>query len=303
MTTNAKPTHPRPDLRTRVRVPPDSCGFILHESGRRHHWEGVGLLSVKTFSHGRALYNSGPGLYGVDESSYLILNDGQPYSITIDSVRPVESFCIFFKPGFAEQVYYGLSSAQGALLDEPEPPDRLRIGFFDKVYPHDDILSPALLSLKSAAAREGLEGRAGWLEEQFHGLMGRLLRVRLGALTEASSLRAVRASTREELYRRLCRAKDYMSACFDQPLTLAEVASVACLSPNHLLRSFNQAFRLTPHQYLTAARLEHARKMLADRNLSVTEVCFSVGFESPSSFSRAFRRHTGFSPSEYRRKR
>lgn len=282
-------------------MPPDSCGFILHESGRRHHWEGVGLLSVKTFSYGRALYNSGPGLYGVDENSYLILNDGQPYSITIDSERPVESFCIFFKSGFAEQVYHSLSSAQGELLDEPEPPDKLRIGFFDKVYPHDDVLSPALLSLKSAAA--DARERGGRLEERFHGLMALLLRVRLGALREASALGAVRASTREELYRRLCRAKDYMSACFDQPLTLREVANVACLSPNHLLRSFNQAFRLTPHQFLTATRLEHARRMLAGQNLSVTEVCFSVGFESPSSFSRAFRRHTGFSPSEYRRKR
>jgi AraC-like DNA-binding protein len=282
-------------------VPHDGCGFILHETGRRHHWEGVGLLSVKTFSHGRALYKSGPGLCGVDESSYLILNDGQPYSITIDSDRPVESFCVFFKSGFAEQVYHGLSSTQRELLDEPEPPGEARVGFFDKVYPHDDILSPALRSLKSSAAA-GKES-AGRLEEQFHGLMGRLLRVRLGVLKEASALTAVRASTREELYRRLCRARDYMAACFDQPLTLKEVAGVSCLSPNHLLRSFKQIFRQTPHQFLTATRLEYARKMLADRRLSVTDVCFSVGFESPSSFSRAFRRHTGFPPSEYRRKR
>lgn len=302
MTPTAKPIPSRPNRGDRVRVPPDSCGFILHETGRRHHWEGVGLLSVKTFSHGRALYGSGPGLYGVDEHSYLILNDGQPYSITVDSERPVESFCVFFKSGFAEQVYHSLRSTERELLDDPEPSGRPRLGFFDKVYPHDDILSPALLSLKSSVSAEGKE-RAGRLEEQFHGLMGLLLRVRLGVLKEASALSAVRASTREELYRRLCRARDYMAACFDRPLTLKEVAGVACLSPNHLLRSFKQAFRLTPHQFLTATRLEYARKMLADRNLSVTDICFSVGFDSLSSFSRAFRRHTGFSPSEYRRKR
>jgi AraC-like DNA-binding protein len=268
----------------------------------RHHWEGVGLLSVKTFSRGRALYDSGPGHYAVDDNSYLILNDGQPYSITVESVRPVESFCIFFKTGFAEQVYHSLRSGPGALLDDPEAPGRLRIEFFEKTYPHDDILSPALLSLKSASAARG-RGRPGWPEEQFHELMGLLLRVRLGSLREASALNAVRASTREELYRRLCRARDYMAACFDRPLTLEEIAGVACLSPNHLLRSFRAAFRLTPHQYLTARRMEQARRMLADESLSVTDVCFSVGFESPSSFSRTFRRHTGLSPNEYRRKR
>jgi AraC-like DNA-binding protein len=127
--------------------------------------------------------------------------------------------------------------------------------------------------------------------------------VRQGTLEEASALNAVRASTREELYRRLVLAKDYISACFDRPLTLSEIARVACLSPNHLLRSFRQAFRQTPHQFLTAKRLEHARKMLVGTTLSVTDICFSVGFESLSSFSRLFRRHTGFSPNEYRRKR
>lgn len=259
------------------------------------------MLSVKTFSHGRALYDSGPGLYSVDDGSYLILNDGQPYSITVESERPVESFCIFFKPGFAEQVYYSLSAGHSALLDSPEPPDKLRVGFFDKVYPHDDVLSPALRLLKSTPA--GKREDAGWLEEQFYVLMGLLLRVRLGALGEALALNAVRVSTREELYRRLCRARDYISACFDRPVTLKEVAGVACLSPNHLLRSFRQAFGLTPHQYLTARRMEQARKMLADQNLSVTDVCLSVGFESLGSFSRTFRRHTGLPPSACRRKR
>lgn len=301
MTPHTKPIPARQELRDRPLAPPEGCGFILHEKGRRHHWEGVGLLSVKTFSHGRALYDSGPGLYAVDDSSYLILNDGQPYSITIESECPVESFCIFFKPGFAEEVYYSLSSGQGELLDNPEPSGKPRIGFFDQVYPHDDVLSPALLSLKSAPAEK--RGRPGWIEEQFYGLMVLLLRVRLGALSEALALNAVRVSTREELYRRLCRARDYMSACFDRPLTLKEVSGVACLSPNHLLRSFRQAFGLTPHQYLTARRMEQARKMLADRNLSVTDVCLSVGFESLGSFSRTFRRHTGLSPSECRRKK
>jgi AraC family transcriptional regulator len=298
---HTKPIPARQDLRDRPWDPPDGCGFILHEKGLRHHWEGVGLLSVKTFSQGRALYDSGPGLCAVDDSSYLILNDGQPYSITIESERPVESFCIFFKPGFAEKVYYSLSSSQGALLDNPEPPGRPRIGFFDRVYPHDDILSPVLLSLKSSSAEK--RARGGWLEEQFYELMGLLLRVRLGAMNEALTLTAVRLSTREELYRRLCRARDYMSACLDRRLTLEEISGVACLSPNHLLRSFRQAFGLTPHQYLTARRMEQARKMLADQNMSVTEVCLSVGFESLGSFSRTFRRHTGLSPSECRRKR
>lgn len=301
MAPDLKTISARPNLNASVRVPQDSCGLVLHERGRRHYWEGTGLLSIKSFCYGRALYDTGHGLYGVDESSYLVLNDGQPYSIRIEAERPVESFCIFFKPGFAEQVYYSTVSEQRRLLDYPEPPGQLRIGFFDKTYPHDDILSPALLALKTSPVER--RERDGWLEEQLHDLMLLLLRVRQGTLEEALTLSAVRVSTREELYRRLSRAKDYINACFDRPLTLKEIASVACLSPNHLLRSFRQAFRLTPHQFLTVRRLEHARRMLADTRQPVTDICFSVGFESLGSFSRMFRRHTGLSPSEYRRKR
>lgn len=301
MTINPKliPARLNPDAV--LQVPPDSSGFILHGVGQQHYWEGTGLLSIKSFTHGRALYNTGKGLYAVDESSYLILNDEQPYSITIESARPVESFCIFFKAGFAEQIYYSLGSEQDKLLDNPVPPDKLQIGFFDKTYPHDDVVSPTLRSIKSSFAEQ--KDRTGWLEEQMHELMQLLLLVRQRTHKEALALNAVRVSTREELYRRLVRAKDYISACFDRPITLKEIAAVACLSPNHLLRSFRQAFRQTPHQFLNAKRLEHAQKMLAGSNLSVTDICFSVGFESLSSFSRMFRRHTGFSPNEYRRKR
>ncbi len=301
MATNSKLLPSRLNLDAAVQVPTDNSGFILQAEGRQHYWEGTGLLSIKSFSRGRALYNTGKGFYAVDENSYLILNDEQPYSITIESERPVESFCVFFKAGFAEQIYYSLCSEQGKLLDNPEPPDKPQIGFFDKTYAHDDVLSPALLSVKSSFAER--KDQTDWLEEQMHEMMQMLLRVRRGTYQEALTLNPVRVSTREELYRRLVRAKDYISACFDQSISLKEIANVACLSPNHLLRSFRQAFRQTPHQFLTAKRLEYARKMLADSNLSVTDICFSVGFESLGSFSRMFRRHTGFSPQEYRRKR
>jgi AraC family transcriptional regulator len=76
---------------------------------------------------------------------------------------------------------------------------------------------------------------------------------------------------------------------------------VAGLSPNHLLRMFKQAFGQTPHQYLTARRLERARHLLAHTDQPVTEICLSVGFASLGAFSWLFHRRVGVSPAEYRR--
>ena len=83
-------------------------------------------------------------------------------------------------------------------------------------------------------------------------------------------------------------------------LTLPEIASAAFLSPFHFLRGFKEVFRLTPHEYLSACRVERAKFLLERTELPVTEICFSIGFESLGSFSSWFTRLTGSSPRAWR---
>ena len=161
--------------------------------------------------------------------------------------------------------------------------------------------SPALFRL----CRELAAGKAdaGWVRERLHGIIQRLLRVHRGEMRKTEDLEAARPATREELYRRLHRARDYVAACFDQPVLLQDLARVACLSENHLLRTFRQAFGVTPHQYLTSVRLAEARRLLAANGRTVTDICLAVGFESLGSFSTLFRRQFGISPHRFRRQK
>jgi AraC family transcriptional regulator len=272
--------------------------WILHERARDYYWQGAGQLSIKTFAGGRAHYQVGCGRHAVDEASYLVLNEGQTYSIDIESRQPVESFCLFFAPGFIEEVQQSLSLKPGRLLDQPVGMRGAPVRFFEKNYLHDRVLSPALRSLRMGHAQQ----ESGALAETFHDIAERLLRVHQRACRETSRLQNVRPATREELYRRVCRARDYASAMFAEPVTLAEMARVACLSTNHLLRTFREVFRQTPHQFLRARRLEEAKRLLTQSDASVIEVCLAVGFESPASFSTLFRKHFGAAPAEYRKK-
>jgi transcriptional regulator GlxA family with amidase domain len=91
-----------------------------------------------------------------------------------------------------------------------------------------------------------------------------------------------------------------MDAHLDERLDLAALARRAHFSRFHFLRVFRNRYHETPHQYLTRRRLARARELLANTRLTVTEICFAVGFESPGSFSTLFRRSTGYSPSVYR---
>jgi AraC-like DNA-binding protein len=101
-------------------------------------------------------------------------------------------------------------------------------------------------------------------------------------------------------YTRLLRARRFIDEQFDQPLNLEVIAAHARLSRYHFLRQFQREFQQTPHEYLQARRLERARQLLIAGHLSVTDVCFEVGFQSLGSFSTLFHRVVGQPPATYR---
>ena len=98
-----------------------------------------------------------------------------------------------------------------------------------------------------------------------------------------------------DLYERIVAAKVFIDENFEQPLNLDEISQKAFLSRFHFHRLFAQVYKKTPHQYLTAKRIEKARELLAE-NKQVTEVCNEVGFESLGSFSMLFKKEMGFAP-------
>jgi len=278
----------------------DSGNFFLHETARQHHWRGAGLLSVKSFRGGVAHYRIKDGVFCVDDGSYLILNHGQEYEIAVDSPTPVSSFCVFFEAGFAERVARSLTGATEALLDDPIGPTAPAPLFFQRTYPHDVVLSPVLQHTRDSYVLR--KDERGWLAEQFHLVMQRLLHVHRLTRQEVDAFPAMRAATREELYRRIHLARDFVIASYNQPITLNDIAAVAGLSPNHLLRTFRQAFGQTPHQFVIEQRLRHAQRMLLLTDQPVTDICLAVGFESLGSFSWLFKRKFGCSPQAFRRR-
>lgn len=100
--------------------------------------------------------------------------------------------------------------------------------------------------------------------------------------------------------RHLLRAKDLADARYAEPLTVADLARVAGLSPAHFSREFRRTFGEAPHQYLLTRRLERAAALLRNTDRSVTDVCFDVGLTSVGSFITSFGRVYGTAPAAYR---
>ena len=98
----------------------------------------------------------------------------------------------------------------------------------------------------------------------------------------------------------LRRARDRMDREYSRPLDVAELARTALMSQAHFSRQFRATYGETPYGYLMTRRIERAKSLLRNGDLSVTEVCFEVGCSSLGSFSARFTQLVGETPTEYR---
>lgn len=100
--------------------------------------------------------------------------------------------------------------------------------------------------------------------------------------------------------RHLLRARDLADARYAEPLTVADLAREARLSPAHFSREFRRAFGEPPHRYLITRRLQRAAALLRSTDWRVGRIATSVGWDSIGSFTASFGRVYGASPSRYR---
>ncbi|WP_407940213.1 helix-turn-helix transcriptional regulator [Nakamurella leprariae] len=102
-----------------------------------------------------------------------------------------------------------------------------------------------------------------------------------------------------DLLPHLRRARDLIDREYAAELDLTALARAAGVSKFHFLRCYSSVYGRTPAAALTERRIERAQDLLRATNLTVTEVCFAVGYRSLGSFSSRFRTLVGASPSEY----
>lgn len=111
---------------------------------------------------------------------------------------------------------------------------------------------------------------------------------------------APRAAQDPEVLRRLLRAKDRMDAASHEEWPVRRLARVSGISEAHFARSFKQAFGIPPHRYLLTRRVERAKALLRETDLSITEIAFQTGWASLGTFGRTFRDITGENPGAVR---
>lgn len=230
--------------------------------------------------------------------NYLILNDCTKYNLTIDNISPIESFCIFFTPEFVCQIVSELNSSEEQLLDfSIKRAEGLKL--LERNYLHGGQVSKILFHGRQLSKFNMSEIEK---EEFYCTLLNAIIFQNSDSLKEIDRLTSKKKCTREEIYRRLLYAKDFIDCNYSENLTLKKISQVAMLSENHLLRNFSQFFNISPFQYVTQLKIAEAKRQIIETDKSVTDIAIALGYSSLSNFSYYFKNAVGLSPIALRKK-
>jgi AraC family transcriptional regulator len=283
-----------------------SVSFTPPELIRRRvvSWPGLTAESVEITQHA-------PFEYGLMTSHHLLiaaergerydgetLVDGLPrstlknFSHKLSFVPAGHRFHGWQNPRTLAQATYFYIDPSAPLID-PEL-GFSRIAFKPRLFFEDFGLWQTALKLKALIAAEG-SGHQRYAEALIVVLLHELMRINIGNGAGEPVVRGGLAGWQQK------RVTDHIEANLDQPLSLLSLAGLARLSPYHFSRAFKESLGLPPHRYHTARRIERAKTLLEKQELSIASIALAIGFSETSSFTAAFHKLTGRTPSQYRR--
>jgi AraC family transcriptional regulator len=160
------------------------------------------------------------------------------------------------------------------------------------IYPSDPLIHSIGLTLKAELESGGIGGRL-YVDAMTTALIAHLLR---HYSVHKYSLSPI---TNGLPKRTLQQVVDYMHEHLDQDLTLATLAAIAHMSPSYFSRLFKQSTKLSPHQYVIRCRIDRAKQLLRQGELSIAEIAYRLGFTHQSHFSHHFKRLVGSNPKAF----
>jgi AraC family transcriptional regulator len=268
-------------------------------SSKQHELQCCADFNIRFVLSGNESYHLGRRRLSIHPDSFLILNKGTQYASSVVSNDPARTFSINFDQKFLADFKDSWQCKSTEMLERQSYAQKLESEFNETIYPFKGDIKYNIFHLKNHLDR-GSQDELLINEYLHHCLINYYKIYNDEIFAKAEKLNFLNNSTRVEILRRLNLAKEYLYSNYNNNISLEELADHACLSVNHLLRTFKQAFNSTPHQFLVQLRLQRAQLLLKTTSYPINEVVSMVGFECPSSFIRLFRTHYKVTPLKYR---
>jgi AraC-like DNA-binding protein len=267
---------------------------ILNDLSEPHTFRS---FSIKYVFEGREKYHVNGNKFIVNAGEYLLANSFCDGKIEIDSNSMVKGICIDVSPVLLSEVF-------GRFLKPDSPIPDLQLddffnseAFLENKYNTSGTRLGKTLAQLSARFNENPFYNYNLSSEYYYTIAENIIEDHQQIIAQLYNINTVKHITRKDLYRRVCRGKVFLEDNFVDSISVGDAAKDAALSEYHFFRLFKTAFGITPQQYLNQIRLLKSLELLRSGNFSVTEASIASGFTDVFSFSKAFKKYFGVSPS------
>lgn len=255
-------------------------------------------FSIKYVVDGSELYSVNGNKYVIKNQQYLLANKFSEGFVEVDSKKSVTGICIDVAPNILSEVVASYLKPDTSFVDIDLDRFFNTPSFLENKYNASQThLGQFMVGLESVLLNNPTS-ELNLSNEFYYTLAEKIVADHIPVFKQFQSINAVKSETKKDLLRKLYNGKDYIDSYFTSALSIESIAIEVGLSEYHFFRLFKSVFSVSPHQYIIQKRLWFAKSILKKEQLDISSVSVLSGFSDIYSFSKAFKKHFGYSPSK-----
>jgi len=264
-------------------------GYIFHSY--------TSVYSIKYQISGTEIYNLDNKELKLEANKYLIVNNNQ--HVTSLPYKTERAITIFIEPEIIGDIFSNLRSSDESLLSNPYKYEDEEIKFFEYCFNvKNDPIGKNLEFL--ANSFDKMKNTPDLIkQEYFYRIARDLILSHQEIFKQIKNIDCTKSSTKVELFRRMKLAEQIINDNWNRCISLNSVSSQVCMSSYHFHRTFSKTFSMPPLEYHLKVRLKKSKEILESKRYQISDVAVLAGYNDVFSFSKAFKKMYGVSPSTY----
>jgi AraC family transcriptional regulator len=252
---------------------------------------------IRYVIEGTEHYHFNGHYYPVKKGQYLLSNATQEGDAEIDNTQKVLGICLGIEPDLIAEVVASVCSPDTPFTDNELGAFFKTSHFLENKYNTTETHLGQFLETINHYMQNNAFGQIEVSPEFFYTISEKIVADQIPIFKQLQAIPSIKSDTKKDLFRRIAKGKDFIDASFLLPLTIELIAKEACMSEYHFFRLFKSIVGISPHQYILKKRLEFAKNILKQDKTAVSIAAYDSGFSDIHAFSKAFKKHFGYSPS------
>ena len=271
---------------------------IIYSSLHRFETEAISKgLSIKLPLEGEEKYILDKRSFKIAPGEYMLTHNGQMVGYELKKRKAIKGLCIYLEEELVKKAFTSCLSGNEEQLNDPTkllPSIPLVQGRY--------ILEQNRLSHILNFIKDGPSSQTNpeFANEIFYEISFELGRQWMEDKKRKAFLEIKKKSTKDEIYLRLQKTRQFMHDEYGSTLNIREIAEAGSFSEFHFIRCFKSCYGCSPYQDLLSIRIEKAKEMLLEKKYPVGEVAIKAGFTDVFMFSKTFKKLTGMPPSSFK---